>query len=94
MTEVIERPRGNPVKIVPLQEASLETCVDDAQQERVVLTGNGKPLAIVVGVKGLDLEQIELGHSDEFWKMIRERRKQKTMTRAQLEKRLRANRRR
>jgi len=43
---------------------------------------------VVVGVKGKDLEQVELGYSDKFWKMIAERRKQKTITREELEKRL------
>jgi hypothetical protein len=36
----------------------------------------------------MDLEQIELGHSDKFWTLIRQRRGQKTLTRAELEKRI------
>jgi len=36
----------------------------------------------------MDLEQIELGHSDKFWTFIQNRRKQKRLSRAQLEKRL------
>jgi hypothetical protein len=43
---------------------------------------------VLVGVRGLDLEQIELGSSDEFWTLIRERRQQRTMSRAELDKRL------
>jgi hypothetical protein len=39
-------------------------------------------------VKGLDLEQLALGHADAFWKLIKERRSQKTISRAELEKRL------
>jgi hypothetical protein len=39
-------------------------------------------------VKGFDLEQLELGHSDEFWTLLRQRRTQKTMSRAELEHRL------
>jgi antitoxin (DNA-binding transcriptional repressor) of toxin-antitoxin stability system len=76
------------MKVVGLQEATLEECVQDAQRERVVLTRRGKPVALVVGVSGLDLEQIELGQSDEFWTLIRARRGQKTLSRAELEKRL------
>jgi len=76
------------VKVIGIQQASLEECVKNAQREGVVLTRRGKPIALVVGVAGLDLEQIELGHSDEFWSLIRERRKQKTMDRAELDKRL------
>jgi antitoxin (DNA-binding transcriptional repressor) of toxin-antitoxin stability system len=76
------------MKVVGLQEVNLEECVRQAQAERVVLTQNGKPIALVVGVGGLDLEQIELGQSDEFWKLIRERRRQKTISRTELEKRI------
>jgi antitoxin (DNA-binding transcriptional repressor) of toxin-antitoxin stability system len=76
------------VKVVGLQEANLEECVRQAQGERVVLTQDGKPVVLLVGVDGLDLEQIELGQSDEFWKLIRERRGQKTINRSELEKRL------
>jgi prevent-host-death family protein len=76
------------VKVVGLQQANLEECVRQAQDERVVLTRKGKPVALLVGVQGLDLEQIDLGQSDEFWKLIRDRRGQKTISRAELEKRL------
>jgi hypothetical protein len=76
------------VKVIGIEEADLEECVRDAQRDRVVLMRNGKPVALLVGVKGLDLEQIELGHSAEFWELVRQRRRQKTMSRAQLEERL------
>jgi hypothetical protein len=46
-----------------------------------VLTRNGKPLVVLVGVKGLDWEQLELGYSDEFWPLIRRRRRQRTISR-------------
>lgn len=81
---------GDPVKTIGLEEVDLEKCVRDAQTNRVVLTRKGKPVALLVGVQGLDLEQIELGHADEFWNLIRQRRKQKTMTRTELERRLAA----
>jgi len=71
-----------------LKRANLDTCVDDAQRERVVLTRNGKPVALIVGVEGMDEEQLQLGSSDKFWKLITERRTQKTISRAQLEQRL------
>jgi antitoxin (DNA-binding transcriptional repressor) of toxin-antitoxin stability system len=82
------------VKIIRLREAKLESCIRQAQRERVVLTRNGKPVALLVGVEGLDLEQLQLGHSDEFWTMIRERRGQRKLTRQELEKRLAKRRRR
>jgi prevent-host-death family protein len=76
------------VKTVGIKQANLEKCVRQAQRERVVLTRNGKPVAVLVGVQGLDWEQLELGHSDEFWSLIRERRGQRTISREDLEKRL------
>jgi prevent-host-death family protein len=76
------------VKKVGIQDADLEECVRQAQEERVVLTRNGKPVAVLVGVKGLDWEQLELGYSDAFWSLIRARRGQPTISRQELEKRL------
>jgi prevent-host-death family protein len=78
------------MKVVPLDDASLEDCVREAERDRIVLTRRGKPVAVLIGVKGLDLEQIRLGHSDEFWKLIQQRRAQKTMTRDELERLLAA----
>lgn len=76
------------MKVIAIQDAELGNCIRDAQNDRVVITRKGKPVAMVVGVRGLDLEQLALCQSDEFWQMIRERRKQPTLTRAELEKRL------
>jgi antitoxin (DNA-binding transcriptional repressor) of toxin-antitoxin stability system len=76
------------VKVIEIEEASIKECVKEAQHERVVLTRRGKPIAVIAGVAGMDLEQIALGHSDVFWQLIRARRDQKTVSRAELEKRL------
>jgi antitoxin (DNA-binding transcriptional repressor) of toxin-antitoxin stability system len=78
------------MKTVNLEQAKLDTCVAEAQQERVVVLRDGKPVALIVGVEGMDTEQLQLGSSDRFWKLIEERRKQKTLSRAQLEERLKA----
>ena len=53
-----------------------------------MLTRRGKPVAVLIDVRGLDREQAELGVSDAFWSLIRERRKQRTVSRAELDKRL------
>lgn len=76
------------MKTVDIQETNLDACVTDAQTDRVVVTRAGSPVALVVGVEGLDAEQIQLGASDEFWKLISERRAQPTFDRAGLESRL------
>ncbi|MCI0388180.1 MAG: hypothetical protein MOB07_05355 [Acidobacteria bacterium] len=74
------------MKLISLEQAVLDICVKDAQHERIVITSNGKPIALIVGVEGMDEEQLELGASDKFWNLITERRNQKTISRAELER--------
>ena len=76
------------MKTVDIQETSLDACVIDAQSDRIIITRGGNPVAIVMGVQGLDEEQTQLGASDEFWKLISSRRKEPTIDRGALEKRL------
>lgn len=76
------------MKTVPLEDATLDLVVAEAQEDRVILTRGGHPIALVVGVDGLDEEQVRLGSSPEFWKLIEERRGQKTISREELERRL------
>ncbi|MBU4272358.1 MAG: hypothetical protein KKE86_11100 [Planctomycetes bacterium] len=76
------------MKTVDIQETSLDACVIDAQTDRVVIMRGGNPVALVVGVQGLDAEQAQLGASDEFWKLISNRRKEPTLDRSALEKKL------
>jgi len=78
---------------IDVKRANLVACVDEAQRERIVLTRHGKPVALVVGVEGMDEEQVQLGGSEKFWKLIAERRKQKTLSRARLEQQLKSKRR-
>jgi hypothetical protein len=53
-----------------------------------MLTRDGHPIALVVGVDGMDEEQVQLSGSPEFWKLIEESRGQKTINREELERRL------
>ena len=80
--------RGNPMRTVGIQAANLKACIEEAQRESIVITRNGKPVALLIGVEGMDLEQVELGHSDKFWALIRQRRRQKSLSREELEKRM------
>jgi hypothetical protein len=75
------------MKTVDILETNLNACVIDAQSDRVVVTRGGNPVALVVGIQGLDEEQIQLGASNEFWTLISERRKEPTLDRSTLEKR-------
>ncbi len=77
------------MKTVTLEKSDLNTCVEQAQRGRVVVMRNRKPVALIVGVEGLDREQLELGSSDKFWRLIEQRRNQKTISRTELERRIR-----
>jgi len=70
-------------------QKKVKECVDDAQQDRVVVTRHGKPAAVLVRVEGEDWEDVVLQTDPNFWKLIRERRKQPTMSMAQLKSKLR-----
>ncbi len=76
------------MKTVAMEDATLDRCVTEAQQERVILTRGGHPIALVVSVDGMDEEQIRLSSDPEFWKLMEERRRQKTISREELERRL------
>ena len=74
------------MKVVSLEQAVLDSCIEDAQRARVVLTRNGKPVALLVGIEGMDEEQLQRASSDRFWTLIAERRAQKTISRTELER--------
>lgn len=76
------------MKTVNIDETSLDSCVQDAQRERIVVTRKGIPVVLIVGIEGMDEEQLQLGSSDEFWRLITERRQQKTIGSAELRKRI------
>ena len=76
------------MKMISLEKTTLDTCIKDAQHERVVITHNGKPIALIIDVEGMDEEQLQLGSSDNFWKLIAERRAQRAFSRAELEQKM------
>ena len=76
------------MKSVDIDQVSLEGCVREAQRDRVIIKRGGKPVALIIGVEGLDEEQLELGSSDQFWTMIGQRRREKTMSRGELEEKI------
>lgn len=72
-----------------LQQTTLDMCISEAQRDKVIITQNDKPVAVIIGVAGMDAEQLQLSTSNKFWKLMAERRGQKTIGRAELEQRLR-----
>lgn len=74
-------------------QQKIKECVEAAQKDRVVVTRHGEPAALLIGLEGHDWEQVVLVTSESFWKMIEERRKQKTIPWAEVRRRLDAGRR-
>ena len=76
------------MKTVDIEQTTLDRCVDEAQSDRIIVTRQGRPVVLIVSVEGLDEEQLQLGSSDKFWALIAERRREGTMSRAELEEKL------
>ncbi len=53
---------------------------DESQQEGLLVTREGRPLAVIIGIEDKDEEQLELENSPEFWEMIRHARSQPTIS--------------
>lgn len=62
--------------------------METAQKDQVVITRNGKPIAVVLGIEGADWETVALETSKSFWKEIGKRRKQETISLSEMRKRL------
>ncbi len=76
------------MRMVGIEQAVLDACIHAAQHERIVLTREGKPVALLVGVEGMDQEQLDLGSDVRFWELISERRSQPAISRSELEQRI------
>jgi len=70
------------MKVVALREAKqqLSGCVVRAQRERVLITKQGRPAALMIGVEGHDLEDVLLMQNPRFWKLIEARRVEPTLS--------------
>jgi prevent-host-death family protein len=55
-----------------------QSFVKASQDERVIVTQNGKPVALVIGLENKDEEDWQLEISSELWRLIEQRRKQPT----------------
>ena len=75
------------VSIRDLQK-SLKNHVDFSQKDRVVVTRNGHPAAVLVGVEGKDWEDVFLASSPSFWRMIQKRRGETSVSMEEMERRL------
>ncbi|MCX7014276.1 MAG: hypothetical protein NTW86_17280 [Candidatus Sumerlaeota bacterium] len=71
------------MKTVGIDQVNLQDCVNQAQEDRLIVTRDGHPVALVIAI---DEEQLELGQDASFWKLIEERRGQRSVSREELEK--------
>jgi prevent-host-death family protein len=78
------------VKTVTVRDLQkkVKECVDGAQADRVIITRHGRPAAVLLGVEGDGWEDVLLQTGPTFWKLIRARRRQPTISLAQLKRRL------
>jgi prevent-host-death family protein len=60
--------------------------LEEARSERILVTKNGRPMAVVMGVDEMDEEDIGYATSPEFWRMIEERRRQPTIPLEEVER--------
>ena len=55
-------------------KATLSNTIAVSQEQRVVITKHGKPVCILIGCEGYEIEDVLTAVDPEFWKMIEERR--------------------
>ena len=70
-------------------QKKVKECMDISQKDQVVITRHGKPAAVLVGVEGRDWEDLVLQTSPDFWTLIENRRKQRSISLTELKSRLR-----
>ncbi len=70
-------------------QKNVKESVDESQKDRVIITKHGKPTAVLVGVEGKDWEEVFLQTDPSFWRLIRSRRKQDTISLDELKEELR-----
>ena len=66
----------------------IKECVEASQTEGVVITRNGSPASLVIGVEGAEWEDLVLQSDPSFWKVIRERRKEKSISQEEMRRRV------
>ena len=74
------------MKTLEANDVTKESFLGASEEDQVIVTRNGNPLGVYFGIHGLDQEQIELGLSDKFWKLMEERGKEPRVSLEDVEK--------
>jgi prevent-host-death family protein len=64
------------MKTIPAKklQTDLEAVLQSSQKERILISRDGKPCAVLVGVEDYDAEDLRMATSPDFWRMTRQRR--------------------
>jgi prevent-host-death family protein len=70
------------MKFISARDAKthLAATLRDCQESRVVITRHGKPVAMLLGCEGYDLEDLWWATNERFWKDIEQSRRQPERT--------------
>jgi prevent-host-death family protein len=68
-----------------------QAVLEEAQHERILVTRDGVPFAVVMGIAHRDEEDLRLESSPDFWRMIEERRRSPTVRLEDVEAKLLAD---
>ena len=55
-------------------KATLSGTIEDSQEQKVVITKHGKPVCILIGCEGYEIEDVLTIADPAFWEMIEKRR--------------------
>ena len=61
-------------------QKKIKKIVETSQEEGVVVTRNGKPASLIIGVEGHEWEDLVVQADPKFWKFIEKRRQEKTIS--------------
>lgn len=74
------------MKTLEVNDVTKESFLVASEEDQVIVTRNGNPIGVYFGIHGLDQEQIELGLSDKFWKLMEDRGKEPRVSLEEVEK--------
>ena len=68
----------------------IQSAMEAAQNDQVVITRSRQPVAVLIGVEAADWATVAVETNPSFWKAIAQRRTQETVSLAEIRKRLEA----
>lgn len=61
-------------------QTHVRDCMKASQRDRVVVTRHGTPTALIIGVEGVDWDTLVLQTNPSFWRLIKQRRSERTVS--------------